>query len=210
MRRFVALIFMLAVLMCGAVPPVLAQTANVEAGSPSELQANAIGFIQSLGNQAVAIVANKPSAQQRDVQFHDLLVKSFDLQTIGHFVMGRSWNTATPAQQQEYMRLFEGLIVRTYGDRLSLYTGENFHAKGARAESEKDIIVNSEITHPDGSAPTTIDWRLRLKDQQLKVIDVVVEGVSLSVTQRQEYASVIQQSGIDGLLALMQKRLEGA
>ena len=210
MRRFRSFIFMLAVLMCGAVPPVLAQTANVEAGSPSELQANAIGFIQSLGNQAVAIVANKPSAQQRDVQFHDLLVKSFDLQTIGHFVMGRSWSTATPAQQQEYMRLFEGLIVRTYGDRLSLYTGENFHAKGARAESEKDIIVNSEITHPDGSAPTTIDWRLRLKDQQLKVIDVVVEGVSLSVTQRQEYASVIQQSGIDGLLALMQKRLEGA
>ena len=209
MRRFRSFIFMLAVLACGA-PSVQAQTANVEAGASDALQANAIGFIQSLGNQAVAIVANKPSAQQRDAQFHDLLVKSFDLQTIGHFVMGRNWNTATPAQQQEYMRLFEALIVRTYGDRLSLYTGENFHAKGARAESEKDIIVNSEITHPDGSAPTTIDWRLRLKDQQLKVIDVVVEGVSLSVTQRQEYASVIQQSGIDGLLALMQKRLDGA
>jgi phospholipid transport system substrate-binding protein len=209
MGRFRSFFFILAVLAFGA-PSVQAQTANVEAGASDALQANAIGFIQSLGNQAVAIVANKPSAQQRDVQFHDLLVKSFDLQTIGHFVMGRSWNTATPAQQQEYMRLFEGLIVRTYGDRLSLYTGENFHAKGARAESEKDIIVNSEITHPDGSAPTTIDWRLRLKDQQLKVIDVVVEGVSLSVTQRQEYASVIQQSGIDGLLALMQKRLDGA
>ena len=209
MRRFRSFIFMLAVLACGALS-VQAQTANVEAGASDALQANAIGFIQSLGNQAVAIVANKPSAQQRDAQFHDLLVKSFDLQTIGHFVIGRSWNAATPDQQQKYMHLFEGLIVKTYGDRLSLYTGENFHAKGARAESEKDIIVNSEITHPDGSAPTTIDWRLRLKDQQLKVIDVVVEGVSLSVTQRQEYASVIQQSGIDGLLALMQKRLDGA
>ena len=148
MRRFRSFFFILAVLACGAAP-VQAQTANVETAASDALQANAVSFIQSLGNQAVAIVASRPSAQQRDVQFHDLLVKSFDLQTIGHFVMGRSWNTATPAQQQEYMRLFEALIVRTYGDRLSLYTGENFHAKGARAESEKDIIVNSEITHPD-------------------------------------------------------------
>jgi phospholipid transport system substrate-binding protein len=209
MRRFGTSLFLLAVLICVA-PLAQAQTENVEAGVPDALQANANGFVQSLGKQAVAIVAKASTQQQRDAQFHDLLVKSFDLQTIGHFVMGRSWNAATPDQQQKYMHLFEGLIVKTYGDRLSLYTGENFHAKDARAESERDIIVNSEITHPDGSAPTTIDWRLRLKDQQLKVIDVVVEGVSLSVTQRQEYASVIQQSGIDGLLALMQKRLDGA
>ena len=61
----------------------------------------------------------------------------------------------------------------------------------------------SQITHPDASQPTTIDWRVRQQDGKMGVIDVIVEGISLSVTQRQEYASVIQNSGgqIDGLLA---------
>jgi len=75
-----------------------------------------------------------------------------------------------------------------------------------------DTTVLSQITHPDGSQPTAIDWRVRQKDGKMGVIDVVVEGVSLSVTQKQEYASVIQNNGghIDGLLQSMRQQLKGA
>ena len=80
----------------------------------------------------------------------------------------------------------------------------------ARAESEKDTIITSHITHPDGSEPTDIGWRVRKREGKLGVIDVVVEGVSLSVTQRQEYAAVIQNHGGDiaALLDMMRQQVQ--
>lgn len=170
-------------------------------------------FVQDLGNNAIAVIANKSiTQQQRSDKFRDILRNSFDLMTIGRFVIGRSWNAATPDQQKEYMRLFEELVIKTYGDRMTLYTGEGFKVVGVRPETEKDTIVNSQITHPDGSDPTTIDWRVRLRDGKLGVIDVVVEGVSLSVTQRQEYASVIQNNDgqISALLDKMRQQVKEA
>ena len=169
-------------------------------------------FVQSLGDRAIKIMADKSiSTTARKEQFRQILKDSFDLKTIGRFVIGRSWNAATPEQQNEYMTLFEELVVKSYGDRMSLYTGEGFEVVNARPESEKDTIVNSHITHPDGSKPTDIDWRVRARDGKLGIIDVVVEGVSLSVTQRQEYSAVIQRNDgqIDGLLTLMRQQIAG-
>ncbi len=168
-------------------------------------------FIQDLGNNAIKIVANKKfTDEQRQEAFSAMLNDGFDLRTIGRFVIGRTWNTATPEQQAEYMDLFKSLVLRTYGSRMALYTGEGFEVVGTRPESELDTTVLSQITHPDGSQATKIDWRVRQKDGKMGVIDVVVEGVSLSVTQKQEYASVIHNNGgrIDGLLQMMRKQVQ--
>ncbi len=167
-------------------------------------------FIQVLGDRAIAAIADKTTTpQQRTDKFRQILRDSFDLMTIGRFVIGRSWNTATPDQQKDYIHLFSELVIKSYGDRLSLYTGEGFTVTGVRPETERDTIVNSQITHPDGSEPTAIDWRVRQRDGKLGVIDVVVEGVSLSVTQRQEYAAIIEgdDGKIDGLLQKMRDQL---
>jgi len=192
--------------------PVAAKADDSVAQNHAQAVATPVGkFIQGLGDQAITVIADKGLNQdQRSEKFREMLRVSFDLPTIGRFVIGRSWNAATPAQQQEYMKLFEALVIKTYSDRFALYTGEGFKVTGVRSESEKDSIVTSEITHPDGSEPTSVDWRVRKKEGKMGIIDVVVEGVSLSVTQRQEYASIIQQDGgkLDGLLALMRKQVE--
>jgi phospholipid transport system substrate-binding protein len=170
-------------------------------------------FVQELGDRAIKIISNKQlSSQQRNAEFSKVLNESFDLKTIGRFVIGRTWNTATPSQQAEYMDLFQALVIKNYGDRMTLATGENFQVVGLRPESDIDTTVLSQISHPDGSQPTTIDWRVRQKDGKMGIIDVVVEGVSLSVTQRQEYAAVIQVGGgqIDGLLDTMRNQLNRA
>lgn len=196
--------------------PVAAQSDDSVATAQTHDQAVKVPagkFVQTLGDKAISIIASKNiTATQRTDKFRQILQDSFDLMTIGRFVIGRTWNSATPDQQQEYMKLFEALVIKSYGDRLTLYTGEGFLVTAVRSESEKDFIVNSQITHPDGSAPTVIDWRVRNRNGKLGIIDVVVEGVSLSVTQRQEYAAVIQRSGgkIDGLLDLMRQQLQGA
>lgn len=168
-------------------------------------------FIQNLGDHVIKIITNKQlSAEQRNAEFSKALSDSFDLKTIGRFVIGRTWNTATPAQQSEYMDLFKALLIKNYGDRMTLATGESFKVVGVRPESDKDSTVMSQITHPDASKATTIDWRVRNQDGKMSVIDVVVEGISLSVTQRQEYAAVVQNSGgqIDGLLETMRAQLK--
>lgn len=203
-----------AILLLGPIGlfPAFAETAEPSAQTREQALATPVGkFIQSLGDEAIAVIANKSLSQdQRSERFRQMLRMSFDLPTIGRFVIGRSWNAATPAQQQEYMKLFETLVIKTYSDRFALYTGEGFQVAGVRPESEKDSVVISEITHPDGSEPTSVDWRVRKKEGKLGIIDVVVEGVSLSVTQRQEYASIIQHDGgkIDGLLALMRQQAQ--
>jgi phospholipid transport system substrate-binding protein len=185
---------------------------SVVANTPEDaLKAPAGRFVQDLGDRAIAQITDKNlTPEQRNTRYRDILLSSFDMKTIGHFVIGRAWNAATPDQQQEYLKLFEQLVVKTYGDRLNLYSGEGFRVKSVRPESDMDSIVGSEITHADGSEPTKVDWRVRQKDGKLAVIDVVVEGVSQSVTQRDEYASIIQRDGgkIDGLLDLMRKQVQ--
>ena len=199
--------------LAGVVAPAYAQDVPTQGAQTHEatLKLPVGKFIQDLGDSAIGAIADKSiTPAQRSNKFRDILQTSFDLQTIGRFVIGRSWNSASPEQQKEYMRLFQELVIKTYGDRMTLYTGEGFRVASARAETEKDWIVVSQITHPDGSQPTSIDWRVRLRDGKLGVIDVVVEGVSLSVTQRQEYAAVIQRNGgqIDGLLDEMRHQLQ--
>ena len=79
------------------------------------------------------IIANKQlTAEQRNAEFSKVLNDSFDLYTIGRFVIGRAWNAATPGQQTEYMDLFKALVIRNYGDRMTLYTGEGFYVVGSR------------------------------------------------------------------------------
>ena len=192
--------------------PVLAQTAAVV---PPPVEQSAMTaqarFIQSLGDRAISILADKTITEEvRSTQFRNMLRDSFDLTTIARFVLGRnSWATATPAQQKEYMELFEALVVKTYSDRFALYTGEGFKVRSSAPEGDRDVIVNSAITRPDGSPGTNVVWRVREKDGKMGILDVVVEGVSMSVTQRQEYSSVIQRNGgnIEALLTLMRERV---
>lgn len=191
----------------------LADPATSAAANSDQAQQDPAGkFVQNLGNQAIAIMADKNlTTEQRSQKYRGILHDSFDLTTIGRFVLGRSWNGATPEQQKNFMELFERMVLETYGDRLSFYSGEGFHVKNVRRESDKDSVVSSEVSHTDGTPPTTVDWRIRQGNDRLAVIDVVIEGVSQSVTQRQEYASILQRNNgnIDGLLDLMKQRVQG-
>ncbi|MDD4617086.1 MAG: ABC transporter substrate-binding protein [Alphaproteobacteria bacterium] len=179
--------------------------------APSQ-QVDANAFIQNLGNQAIGTITDRSlSETQRTSRYYEILRNAFDMKTIGRFVIGRAWNTAQPAQQAEFMKLFEDLVVRIYGDRLKLYNGQSFRVKGARPESEKDVIVSSEVVPSGGGQPTSVDWRVRNEGDRLAIIDVVINGVSQSVTQRQEYAAIIQRDGgrLDMLLDYMRERAHG-
>ncbi|MCW9032844.1 MAG: ABC transporter substrate-binding protein [Alphaproteobacteria bacterium] len=178
--------------------------ANEEFGKGAET------FVQSLADEAIDTLAVKEIPQaERVKRFRTMLGKHFDVNAIGRWVLGRYWRKASKAQQAEYLVLFRDLIVATYVNQFAELTGERLKVtQSLTREGKKDAIVRSEIIRTEGQPPIKLDWRVRAPKGNFKVVDVVVEGVSMSQTQRSEFGSVIKREGgeIDGLLAALRKK----
>lgn len=213
-RRDLRLAAVLLATLSGACLPFFpAEAARKIIAAPAENpQLQADGFVQKLGDRAIEILADKATdAAGKNRLFQGLMHQSFDLNTIGRFVIGRNaWQGATPEQQKEYMRLFEKLVIKIYSDRFALYSGQKFKVVESHSEGDRDTMVRSQIIQPEDTQPIFVDWRIRNFDGRMGIIDVVVEGISMSVTQRQEYGAVIQRNdgSIDALINLMRDQLE--
>jgi phospholipid transport system substrate-binding protein len=160
-------------------------------------------FIGDLGVEALRMLANPQSnGQQRESEFRRLFLKNFDVNTISRFVTGNHWRDASEADRTEFRKLFEDYVVSAYAARLSQYSGEQFQVKDEVAAGD-DIMVNSVIIRPQGP-PVRVEWRVRNSSDGPRIIDVVVEGVSMAITQRSEFTAVMQQGG-KGLATLNEK-----
>jgi phospholipid transport system substrate-binding protein len=166
-------------------------------------------FIKNLGKKAGAVFAD-PSIDQakRRRELHRLFVQGFDTRTIGRFVLGRHWDAASEQQLEEYLALFETFAVQSYAPRLGDYAGNRLQVKEARVlGTNGDIIVSSVVAGSTGK-PIRLDWRVRVRGEGYKIVDVIVDGVSMLLTQRDEFASVIRASGdrLEGLLTALRQR----
>ncbi len=171
---------------------------------------DARSFISTLGNEAIQVLGPNVSPATRLARFRQLFHNDFDVPGIGRFVLGRYWRLATPQEQQEFLGLFQEYIVRAYSVRLGQYGGEPFRVTGARPNGP-ETVVSSEIIRPNGSR-VGVDWYLIDGGGRFKITDVYVGGVSMKVTQRDEFASVIQRNGgrVDALLAQLRQKLAAA
>ena len=199
MRRSVLAALLLA-------PATVATTAPAAAD-----QSDPVAFIRDLGHQALDVLSHKVSRDARQARFRMLFQQNFDEPVIARFVLGRYWRVATPAEQQEFTKLFESYVVIAYAARLSNFGGEVFKVIGDQPDGD-GFLVASQIVRPNGEPPLKIDWRLVRDNGALKISDVVVEGISMAVTQRSEFASVIARNGgsVGGLLTLMREKTESA
>ncbi len=169
-------------------------------------------FVTDLADRAITrLTAKELNQAARNAEFRKLLVSNFDVPAIGRFVLGRYWREANDAQRAEYMKLFEDLLVITYGNRFAEYGGEKLKVQQGRDLGGGEILVGSEVIRPVG-APVKVDWRIRKSGDNLKIIDVIIEGVSMAVTQRDDYAAAIQRGGgkIDALLASLRDKVRAA
>jgi phospholipid transport system substrate-binding protein len=172
--------------------------------------ADATAFIKDLISEALTSLNNKAlSDQDREKQFHDVLRADFDMPRISRFVLGPYWNAATDPDKQEFQKLFEEYIVKAYAARFSQYSGEQVKVTGSRPESETLTLVSSELQRDNGASPAKVDWRVRKEDNGYKIVDIDVEGVSMLLTQREQFSSVIQRSGgnIGGLNKTLEEKL---
>lgn len=164
-------------------------------------------FIRTVANKAINSLANKQiTASEKEEHFRKLLRQSFELKLIARFTLGRFWRRATKDQKTEYTKLFEDFVVKAYAARFSDYKGEKFIVGKVRKINDRDFLVQSEFILMDGRK-IPVFWRLR-NSKTLKIIDVLVEGVSMAITQRDEFAAIINRSGgkLDGLISALRKK----
>ena len=170
---------------------------------------DAAQFLQSLADQAIAIHADMSlSAAEREQALGRLVERFFDLPTIGRFAAGRYWRSATPEQHREYQAAFRDFSVKTVATRLPDLDERSLKITGTRREGELDIIVASLVTAREKS-PTRVMWRLRRSTQNYKILDVIIEGVSMLITQRDEFSSVIRARGgtLEVLITVLREKI---
>ena len=185
------LVVFVAVIALGAPAPIHGAAEN-DAGK----------FVKELGDKAINLLSvNGIADAERERRFRKLFRTNFDVEGIGRFTLGKYLRRADKRQMSEFLKLFEDFIVVTYTSIFSEYSGETFSVRSVRSEPGRATLVLTEILRTDGGPPYRVDWKVRRKNGAYKIIDVKVEGVSMTVSQRAEFGSVIQrQGGVDGLI----------
>jgi phospholipid transport system substrate-binding protein len=162
---------------------------------PAGASADPAQFIKSMGEKAInELTGPNVTEAERQERFRQLFTESFDVPTIGKFVLGRYWRTASEAERAEFLKLFEDFIVKSYAVRFADYAGESFDVQNTTGAADGASVVHSRINRK-GAETIRVDWRVQKNQDRLAITDVIVEGVSMAVTQRSEFASVIQSKG---------------
>jgi phospholipid transport system substrate-binding protein len=187
-------------------------TLFVAAPAVASAEGRSSQFVERLGRNAITVLSDEALSQEaRLAGFRQLLRDGFALDAIGRFVLGRHWTQASAEQRAAFLTAFEDFIVNSYAARFSQYSGESLRVLDERADGESGHAVNSQILRPS-APPVLVQWRVRDAESGLKIVDVVIEGVSLAITQRSEFASVIQQNGgrIDPLIEQLRQKSTAA
>ena len=167
-------------------------------------------FIQVMADQAIqSLTADSLVQAERVKRFRVLFNDSFAVKSIGKFVLGRYWRKANDVEKKEYLSLFEDLMVISYVDQFVRYAGEGFKLKNARTENKTTVTVFSEIKRSGGAKPINVDWRVGTNGTIYKVLDVVVEGASMSNTLRSDFGSILRQKNgkVSGLIDVLKNKI---
>ena len=192
--------------LCGLWPRVWPAPARAE--TPSD----AGKFLVSLSHRAIAMLSDPTATVEvREQQFRALFNEGFDVPSVARFVLGRHGRRATADQRAAFSAVFEDVMVQRF---LPLFSGPipNHFAVGrvqAGKSGARVQTVASKITLSSGKV-SEVDWRIVRRDEGYKIMDVVIEGVSMAISLRSEYGTVIQQAGgnLDSLIKVLREKLK--
>lgn len=171
-------------------------------GGPSADQAQT--FVDKLASDAISTLTrsglDKPARIDR---FRGLLERGFQMDYIGLLVLGTYSRTSTPEQIAKYQSVFKEFVLLKYAGLLDSYQGEKFVITGSQPAGKSDVVVQSRINPVNAGQPVSAEWRIREFGGDLKIIDVKFEGISMVQSQREEFASILSQGGIDRLISVL-------
>lgn len=182
---------------CAALSVMPASAASVDDASK---------YVESLGNTAIETLSDKNLDKElKRKKIEQLFRENVDIAWIGRFVLGRFWRQTSDEQKKNYLKEYEIFLVHHYAVRFTDYTSGSFKITGSRDTGDGEFTVSMQIKSGEaGSEPVLVDYRVRTDDKGRKskfvIFDIIVEGVSMITTQRDEFTSVVTNKGIDYLI----------
>jgi len=182
-----------------------AAIATFAAGSRAWAQ-DATGFVINLGNQLATVVNGSGAYDEKRRRLAPLIEQAVDVDGIAQFCLGIYWRRATPQQQAEFNRLFHAVLLNNIGGKVGQFQGVTFRPT-TTSQREGDSVVGTVIQRPN-QQPNNVQWVVSTASGRPKIVDVQAEGVSLRLTQRNDYSAFLSRNGgnVDALLAAMRQQ----
>ena len=170
----------------------------------------ASAFVKSIGDKLVAVVNGPESGREKRANLTTIIDGAVDVDGVAKFCLGRFWRNASAEQQQRYTALFHQVLVNNITAKLGEYRGVRFTM--GRAQMRDDNAVVSTVVERPNNPPTNVDWIISNPTTAPRIIDVIAEGTSLRLTQRQDYASYLSRNNdnIDALINAMRRQVAQA
>ena len=163
--------------------------------------------VEQTTSGVIAILTDqKLSTEEKRKRVEDVVLARVDFETLSKLVLARNWSKFTEPQRGEFMTLFKNHLSMTYGRNVESYKNEKVNITGARNETGGDTTVKTKILRGGGSNDILVDYRLRQRDGEWKIIDVIIEGVSLVSNFRSQFQDVVASGGPERLLSLLREK----
>jgi len=163
--------------------------------------------VRSLTDAVIAVLQDKSiSADQKRTKIEDVVKSYVDFETMSRLVLARNWAGLSDDEKKRFTEEFKQHLAVTYGKNVESYNNEKVQISGDRDEGRGDWTVLTKILRPAGGGDILVDYRLRQKDGTWKVIDVVIERVSLVSNFRSQFQDIMANGGIERLLKLLQEK----
>ncbi len=173
-------------------------------------EADAGAFLQSIGSRAIELLGDPGiDDDERERRFMDLLGEGFDLPRIARFVIGRYWRRATEAQQDDFVVVFQKVLARRFAPMFTRAAKTEIVVDSIATDKNDSntLFVQSSLALSSGEV-VAATWRISAKDDEYRILDVVIEGASMAITLRSEYGGIIKNDGgrLDNLIAMLRDK----
>jgi phospholipid transport system substrate-binding protein len=164
-------------------------------------------FVKDIGNKLVAVVNGPESGRDKRARLTAIIDGAVDVDGVARFSLGRFWRNASATQQQRYTGLFHQVLLNYIASKLGDYRGVRFTL--GRVQQRDDNAVVSTVVERPNNPPTNVDWIISNFADDPKIIDLIAEGTSLRLTQRQDYASYLNRNNnnVDALIDAMRQQV---
>jgi len=164
-------------------------------------------FVQSTVNRASLILSKNISKEEKMNQLETIAKETVDITGVGFYSLGSKRKELNDNQKQQYSKLFEGYFLKSFSSRLAEYTNPEIEVNSKKILNENYTIVNSVLLGTSERPEVKIDWRIYTKDSNNPLIrDLIIEGLSLARTQKEEFASILNSN--DGDINALFKTLD--
>lgn len=165
-----------------------------------------VQVVQQTADSVVAVLADKSlSSAEKRRKVEDIVYAHFDFETLSRLVLARNWKQMSAAEQAQFVDEFKKHLSITYGKNVETYNNERAVVTGERQETGADWTVKTKIVRPNAN-DILVDYRLRKEDGTWRVIDVIIEGVSLVANFRSQFQEIITHDGPAKLIQLLRDK----